>query len=426
MSGKSLIEPRGEAMKQMIVHCTQHMTQMALLENGRLVEYAAERDQQQGLVGSFYKARVINVLPGMQAAFVDIGQKKNAFLYVDDVLHPHLEKQPAVKPSIETLLQPGQEIVVQVRKEPRGGKGARVTTHYTLPGRWIVYMPFAEYVGVSKKIGRESERNRLKLIGDRLRRQEEGIIMRTVSEDEPQEAVEGDLAILRSQWEHITRRAAESQSPALLHSDLSIVQRFIRDAFDPQRDELILDSVQAAREAEAFLKDMTPSGYKPAALYSGKEPIFAAYGVLEQLHKGFSRKITLTGGATLIWDETEALTVIDVNTAQYTGGASLEETVTRTNMLAAEEIGRLIRLRDTGGIIIIDFIDMEQEAHRRMVTDALERVLVKDRTKTHILGWTRLGLLEMTRKKARHESAGYTPVTCQCCGGTGKVGTWLE
>lgn len=413
-------------MKQMIVHSTQHMTQMALLDNGRLVEYAAERDQQQGLVGSFYKARVINVLPGMQAAFVDIGQKKNAFLYVDDVLHPHLEKQPAVKPSIETLLQPGQELVVQVRKEPRGGKGARVTTHYTLPGRWIVYMPFAEYVGVSKKIGRESERNRLKLIGERLRHPEEGIIMRTVSEDEPQEAVEGDLAILRSQWEHIHRRASEAQSPALLHSDLSIVQRFIRDAFDPQRDELVLDAVQALQEAEAYLKDMAPGGYKPAALYNGKESIFTAYGVLEQLRKSYSRKITLAGGATLIWDEAEALTVIDVNTAQYTGGASLEETVTRTNMLAAEEIGRLIRLRDTGGIIIIDFIDMQQEAHRRMVTDALERVLVKDRTKTHILGWTRLGLLEMTRKKARHESAGFTPVTCQCCGGTGKVGAWPE
>ncbi|MFF2910852.1 Rne/Rng family ribonuclease [Paenibacillus sp. NPDC057934] len=413
-------------MKQMIVHCTQHMTRMALLENGKLVEYAAERDQQQGLVGSYYKARVINVLPGMQAAFVDIGQKKNAFLYVDDVLHPHLEKQPAVKPSIETLLQPGQDIVVQVRKEPRGGKGARVTTHYTLPGRWIVFMPFAEYVGVSKKINRESERNRLKGIGERLRREEEGIIMRTVSEDQPQEAVEGDLAFLRSQWDHISRRALSSEVPALLHSDLSIVQRFIRDAFNPERDELVLDSAKAAKEAEVFLGDMAPGGYKPVGLYNGKESIFTAYGVQEQLHRGFARKIMLEGGATLIWDEAEALTVIDVNTAQYTGGASLEETVTRTNLLAAEEIGRLIRLRDTGGIIIIDFIDMEQEAHRRMVTDCLERVISKDRTKTHILGWTRLGLLEMTRKKARHDSTGFVPAICPCCGGTGKSGNWHE
>jgi ribonuclease G len=413
-------------MKQMIVHCTQHITRMALLENGRLVEYAAERDQQQGLVGSYYKGRVINVLPGMQAAFVDIGQKKNAFLYVDDVLHPHLEKQPDVKPSIETLLQPGQDIVVQVRKEPRGGKGARITTHYTLPGRWMVYMPFAEYVGVSKKISRESERGRLKGIGERLRKEEEGIIMRTVSEDEPPESVEGDLSFLRAQWDNISRRALSAEAPALLHRDLSIVQRFIRDVFNPQRDELMIDSIKAIREAEAFLDDMAPEGYKPVGRYSGQESIFTAYRVQEQLHKSFSRKITLEGGATLVWDETEALTAIDVNTAQYTGGASLEETVTYTNLLAAEEIGRLIRLRDTGGIIIVDFIDMEQEDHRKMVTDRLESVISRDRTKTHILGWTRLGLLEMTRKKARHDSAGFAPVLCECCGGTGKVGKWLE
>lgn len=413
-------------MKQMIVHCTQHTTRMALLENGRLVEYAAERDQQQGLVGSYYKGRVINVLPGMQAAFVDIGQKKNAFLYVDDVLHPHLDKQPDIKPSIETLLHSGQDIIVQVRKEPSGGKGARVTTHYTLPGRWMVYMPFADYVGVSKKISREPERNRLKGIGERLRMKEEGLIMRTVSQDEPYEAVEGDLSFLRAQWENIMRRAETVAAPALLHRDLSIVQRFIRDAFNPQRDQLIMDSPAAISEAKVFLDDMAPEGYKPVSLYTGPESIFTAYGVQDQLRRSFNRKITLEGGATMIWDETEALTVIDVNTAQYIGGTSLEETVTNTNLLAAEEIGRLIRLRDTGGIIIIDFIDMEQEAHRKMVTERLAKAICEDRTKTHILGWTRLGLLEMTRKKARHDSASFAPVLCQCCGGTGKVGEWME
>lgn len=171
---------------------------------------------------------------------------------------------------------------------------------------------------------------------------------------------------------------------------------------------------------------MAPEGYKPVGLYRGQESIFTAYGVQEQLHKSFNRKIILEGGATLIWDETEALTVIDVNTAQYTGSTTLEETVTRTNLLAAEEIGRLIRLRDTGGIIIVDFIDMEREEHRRLVTERLESVASRDRTKTHILGWTHLGLLEMTRKKARHDSASFAPVICQCCGGTGKVGAWLE
>lgn len=407
-------------MKQMIVNCSPPITRMALLEEGALVEYAAEREQQQGLAGSYYKGRVVNVLPGMQAAFVDIGHKKNAFLYVDDVLHPHLDKQPAVKPSIDALLKPGQEIVVQVRKEPHGGKGARVTTHYTLPGRWIVYMPGAEYVGVSKKIAREAERNRLKGIGERLRTGEEGLILRTVAEDEPASSVEGDLELLRSQWERIVRRAAQTPAPGLLHRDLSIVQRFIRDAFDPEKDELWIDSPRAAEEAEAFLHDLAPDRHKPVRLYAGSEPIFEARGVQEQLRRGFSRKIALNGGATLIWEETEALTVIDVNTAQYTGVASLEETVTAANLRAAEEIGRLIRLRDTGGIIIVDFIDMEREENRKLVTDRLESVVARDRTKTHILGWTRLGLLEMTRKKTRHPSPEDRPALCSSCGGTGR------
>ncbi|MBY9079382.1 Rne/Rng family ribonuclease [Paenibacillus sp. HN-1] len=406
-------------MKQMIVHCSEQMTRMALLDEGKLVEYAAEHGGQEGLVGSYYKGRVINVLPGMQAAFVDIGQKKNAFLYIDDVLHPHLEKQPLVKPSIDTLLHPGQEIVVQVRKEPRGGKGARVTTHYTLPGRWMVYMPSAEYVGVSKKIVRDSERNRLKALGERLRKDEEGLIMRTVAEDEPSEAVEGDLELLRAQWKGIMRRAAGAEAPALLHRDLSIVQRFIRDAFDPKQDELIIDSAQAAKEAEEFLEDMAPGRSGAVKLDETGDSVFVRYRIWDELNRSFARKIMLDGGGTLIWDETEAFTVIDVNTAQYTGGSTLEETVTRTNLLAAEEIGRLIRLRDTGGIIIVDFIDMEQEEHRRLVTDRLESVLAKDRTKTHILGWTRLGLLEMTRKKAR-QTSGVVQIPCPCCGGTGR------
>ncbi|AIQ65146.1 ribonuclease [Paenibacillus stellifer] len=409
-------------MKQMIVHCSEHVTRMALLDEGKLVEYAAERGEQEELVGSYYKGRVINVLPGMQAAFVDIGQKKNAFLYIDDVLHPHLEKQPPVKPSIDTLLHPGQEIIVQVRKEPRGGKGARVTTHFTLPGRWMVYMPSAEYVGVSKKIVRDSERNRLKALGERLRENEEGLIMRTVAEDEPPEAVEGDLETLRAQWKGILRRADQAEAPALLHRDLSIVQRFLRDAFDPKQDELIIDSARAAKEAEVFLEDMAPGRPGAVKLDEAGDSVFVRYRIWDELNRSFARKIMLDGGGTLIWDETEAFTVIDVNTAQYTGGSTLEETVTRTNLLAAEEIGRLIRLRDTGGIIIVDFIDMEQEEHRKLVTDRLESVLAKDRTKTHILGWTRLGLLEMTRKKAR-QTSGVVQAPCSCCGGTGRSGT---
>ncbi|SMF89211.1 ribonuclease G [Paenibacillus uliginis N3/975] len=406
-------------MKQMIVHCEPDTIQMALIEDGRLVEYAAERGREQSVVGSFYKGRVVNVLPGMQAAFVDIGLKKNAFLYVDDVLHPHLEKQPKNKPSIAELLSVGQELVVQVMKEPRGGKGARVTTHFSLPGRCMVFMPKSDYVAVSKKIQREAERMRLKMIGERLRSGEEGIIMRTVSEDEPVESVAGDLEMLRMEWERIMERAHTSESPDLLHRDLGILQRFLRDAFDPLNDELIIDRERDAKEAECYLSDLVP-GVKPQMrVYEGKNHIFQAYGVEEQLKSGFSRQISLPGGGTIVIDQTEALTVIDVNTAKYIGGDNFEDTVTRTNLHAAREIARIIRLRDIGGIIIVDFIDMEEEEHRHEVIAAMEAGIRKDRTKSFVVGWTKLGLLEMTRKKARESSAAPYSRTCTSCGGTG-------
>ncbi|MEC0182490.1 Rne/Rng family ribonuclease [Paenibacillus peoriae] len=390
-------------MKQMIVQCQQQMTQMALLEEGRLVEYAAELPRKRGILGSFFKARVVNVLPGMQAAFVDIGQRKNAFLYVDDVLHAHLDKQPQVKPSISELLKVGQEIVVQVLKEAVGSKGARVTTHFSLPGRWIVYMPRADYVAVSKKIEREGERTRLKAMGEQLRTGEEGIIIRTVSEEMSIEAIENDLDQLRQQWALIQRKAGECSTPCELHRDLSIVQRLIRDVFTPEQDELVIDSVEQAKDAEIMLQQIGPAKAHVSIFRSTEETIFNAYGINEQLERDFARKVWLQGGGYIVIDHTEALTVIDVNTGKFTGGSNLEETVTRTNIEAAKEIARLVRVRDIGGIIIIDFIDMEQEENRREVSSVLEARLKKDRTKSYVVGWTRLGLLEMTRKKVREE-----------------------
>ncbi|GIO58086.1 Rne/Rng family ribonuclease [Paenibacillus cellulositrophicus] len=408
-------------MKQMIVHIEPKLTQMALLEEGKLVEFAAERSQGHSLVGSFYKGRVVNVLPGMQAAFVDIGQKKNAFLYVDDVLHPHLEKQPKDKPNIESLLRVGQEIVVQVMKEPLGGKGPRVTTHYSLPGRWIVYMPHADYVAVSKKVYREHDRNRLKVLGDSLRRSGEGVIMRTVSEDEHPDAIEGDLNALRERWLSIQEKADACAAPCLLHRDLSIVQRFIRDVFDPEQDELWIDSRPEAREAELFLEEIAHGGHRPVRMHQGHEHIFRAHGVQEQLERDFARRVTLESGGTIVLDQTEALTVVDVNTAKYTGGGNLEETVTKTNLQAAEEIARLIRLRDIGGIIIVDFIDMEEEKNRQEVVNRLEAGMSRDRTKSHVVGWSKLGLLELTRKKVREDTAVMFSKSCEVCGGTGKI-----
>lgn len=390
-------------MKQMIVHCKQNTTQMALLENGMLIEYAAERARNQGTLGSLFKARVVNVVPGMQAAFVDIGQKKNAFLYVDDVLDAHLDKQPSVKPAITELLKPGQELIVQVFKEAVGSKGARVTTHYSLPGRWIVYMPDADYVAVSKKIEREAERSRLKGIGEEIRQKGEGLIIRTVSEDESREALERDLEQLRKQWHSILKKAEQQTAPCLLHRDLSIVQRFIRDTFTPEQDELVIDHEGQAQDALSFLRDMGIFEAK-VRVYDREEPIFQNFGVQAQLDRDFARKIWLKGGGYIVIDHTEALTVIDVNTGKYTGGSNLEETVTRTNLEAAAEIARLMRVRDVGGIIIVDFIDMEREEHRKEVFTILEEGLKQDRTKSFVVGWTKLGLLEMTRKKVRAES----------------------
>ncbi|WP_138496232.1 Rne/Rng family ribonuclease [Paenibacillus pinistramenti] len=391
-------------MKQMVVHYEHGSAEMALLEDGRLVEYAVERSDGKGLVGSLFKGRVANVIPGMQAAFIDIGQKKNAFLYIDDCLSPHLEKQPKIKPSITELLTPGQEIVVQVTKDAMGTKGARVTTHYSLPGRFIVYMPTAGYIAISKKIENEAERSRLKEIGEELRQEEEGLIFRTIVEDHDRSAIEEDLALLRRQWEDVQLKSQQFGAPALLHRELSMVQRLIRDVFSPQTDELLVDCAVQAEEAGQFLDNLNPGTKPQIVVHKSAVPLFEAYGVKQQLDKDFQRKVWLPDGGYLIWDQTEAMNVVDVNTGKYVGTDSLEDTVFRTNLQAAEEIARLLRVRDIGGIIIIDFIDMELEDHRNEVLARLQTCMRGDRTQHHVLGWTRLGLVEMTRKKIR-ESA---------------------
>lgn len=407
-------------MNQIIVHCEEQVTQVALLEHGKLIEYIVERAEKKPLVGSFFVGRVVNVLPGMQAAFVDIGEKKNAFLYVDDCLHPHLEKQPKQKPSITSLLRVGQELIVQVMKEPLGSKGARVTTHYSLPGRYIVYMPKAEYVGVSKKIDTESERSRLKQLGEQLRKDEEGIIIRTVAQDVPREMLEADIENMRKQWARIEQRSLHASAPLLIHHDLEMVERFIRDAFTRQVDELVIDNEHQREQIMSYVRSFDPKLCERVRLYKDREPIFKRFRITEQLEKSFQRKMWLVSGGYLVWDQTEALTIIDVNTGKYTGTSHLEETVYVTNMEAAEEIARLIRLKDVGGIIIIDFIDMDTEEHRQHVVDRLEETIKKDRTKCLVVDWTKLGLLEMTRKKVREQVMYQGDLTCPACDGTGK------
>lgn len=404
--------------KKLLVHRQPSGTSVALLEDGQLAEYYREKpkDEQAGCI---YKGRVVNVLPGMRAAFVDIGQARNAFLYVDDLLDANLEKQPAVKPPIDRLVKPGQELLVQIVRESSGNKGAKVTTHYSIPGRFLVYMPYADYVGVSRKIESAEERARLRDIGERLRREGEGLILRTVAEGADEADLERDLQELRDTWTGIDAAGRKAAAPSCIFRDLDMVPRMIRDLFNEQVEELLADDPAQLDEIRSYVRQFAPHLEERIRPYREEEPMLDRYGVSEMLDKAFRPKIWLGNGAYLIIEQTEALTVIDVNTGKYTGSVDLEQTVYETNLQAAEEIARLIRLRDIGGIIIADFIDMETEEHRESVLRRMEETVRKDRTKTIVVGWTQLGLLEMTRKKIRSDRNGPENGRCPYCGGTG-------
>ncbi|MEB3100370.1 Rne/Rng family ribonuclease [Ferviditalea candida] len=408
-------------MKQIVVHGGQGLTKIALLEDRQLVEFYIERPEDKQLVGNIYKGKVVNVLPGMQAAFVDIGSGRNAFLYVDDLLPAHLEKQPKVKPGIAKLVKEGQELMVQVTKEPVASKGAKVTTHFSLAGRWAVYMPEADYVGVSRKIMDEEERNRLKTIGEQLRKSGEGIILRTVAAGESRESLSADLHELRRLWQSIVEGFDGAASPCCLYKEPDMIQRLVRDIFTDQVDELIVDDAEKGREIIELLEKISSESAAKVRIYSEQAPIFQKYGVYEELEKSLKPKIWLKSGGFIYVDQTEALTVIDVNTGKFTGSVDLEQTVLQTNLEAAEQISRLLRLRDIGGIIIVDFIDMNSERHRDMIVERMESFIRLDRTKTLVVGWTKLGLLEITRKKVRSQMESFFFETCSACGGLGKV-----
>ncbi|WNQ12979.1 Rne/Rng family ribonuclease [Paenibacillus aurantius] len=408
-------------MKQVIIHHANGTSKAALLEDGRLSEFYVEQTGEKERAGNLYKGRVVNVLPGMQSAFVDIGLEKNAFLYRDDLLPAHLEKQPADKPCIQELVRPGQELIVQVKKEPSGSKGARVTTHFTLPGRWIVYMPNADYTAVSRKIESNEEKLRLKQIGDELRSGGDGIILRTIAAGQPAESLGRDWERLHSVWEGVLQEASLQKAPCLLFQDLALVPRLARDLFTDGIDELVVDDEELAEQIGRMVKDTAPKLARCVRVYRGEIPVFYSFPVAEELEKAFRRKIWLNNGAYLVMDQTEALTVIDVNTGRYTGGENLEQTVFETNMEAAREIVRLLRLRDIGGIIVVDFIDMKDENHRQAVRRQMEESARADRTKTLMIGWTKLGLFELTRKKNRQALDGQFFDSCPYCGGSGKV-----
>ncbi|TVY11911.1 Rne/Rng family ribonuclease [Paenibacillus cremeus] len=408
-------------MKRILVKCDEEHTEVAVQENGKLVEYyKGNRDQGQ-LAGNIYIGRVVRVLQGMQSAFVDVGLEKNGFLYIDDLLPAHLDKQPKEKPPIHELVKVGQQLMVQVVKEPVGSKGARLTTHYSIPGRFGVYMPAADYVGVSRKIDSSSDRDRLKRMAERHLQEGEGFIVRTAALGESEEAFAADMEELRSRWRQLEATSHTSTAvPRLIYSDLQMLPRLIRDLFRDDVQQLIVNNEQVLQEIQSYVAG-PGSNLAGRLKYEAGRELLAKYEVGKQLEHGLKRKVWLDSGSYLIVDRTEALTVFDVNTGKYTGSIDLERTVYDTNMEAAREIARLLRLRDIGGLIIIDFIDMETEAARQQVLDELMRETKKDRTKTVVVGWTKLGLVELTRKKVRDSIESTVPEPCPTCGGSGWV-----
>jgi ribonuclease G len=411
--------------KKIIVNCDNRATRVALLENGKLVELYIERPLQHRVVGNLYKGIVANVLPGMQAAFVDIGLEKNAFLYVDDIYTEVNGEAPQARGEIAKLLKAGEEIMVQVIKEPFGSKGARVTGQITLPGRYLVLVPGADYVGVSRRIESQTERERLRREVEKMRPEKLGLIVRTVAEGVENEILEQDLQFLVQLWHRILNRFQQKTAPAVIYQDLALTCRIARDLFVEDFNSFLIDNDHEYEKVHEILDYISPHLKPKVTFYRDPQPIFERYGVEKEIEKALEGQVWLKSGGYLVFDETEALTVIDVNTGRYTGKRNLTDTILKTNLEAADEIARQIRLRDIGGIIIVDFIDMSIEEHRQKVLDRLNDAVKHDRTKTYILGITALGLVEMTRKKVRQDLAAVLQQPCPYCNGTGRVLTPL-
>ena len=399
-------------MRRYLVNVTPEETRLALCEDDILLEIAAERQGAGPLVGNIYKGQVQNVLPGMQAAFIDIGTEKNAFLYLGDL--PEALAQAG-------SLSVGQELIIQIAKDAVGSKGPRATAQITLPGRYVVLMPGADYVGVSRRIEQEEERERLKELAESLRPEGMGLIVRTVAAGSGREDLEKDIAYLCNLWQTLLARHQRSQAPHLLYRDADLVIRLIRDQFTQDIEEVLVDQGDAYQRMRELLLRISQELAERVKLYTAKEDMYVRFGVEEQLALLSGREIPLDCGGFIVIDQTEALTAIDVNTGKFIGKSTLAETVYHANLEAAQVIARQLRLRDIGGIIIIDFIDMESEEARQGVMEALQKELRRDRTKTHVMGFTSLGLLEMTRKKSRQSIGALLHAPCPCCSGRGRI-----
>jgi len=432
---------------ELIINARPHETRVALLENGVVIELHIERKTGHELIGNIYRGRVVRVLPGMQAAFVDIGLDRSAFLYVSDVHKDFMELEqmmlqnsnenmesltheshsPGRNPldnwafNIEDLLREGQDIMVQVAKEPIGTKGARITSHISLAGRHLVLMPTVNHIGVSRRIEDQEERERLRELIHGIRPNNFGFIVRTVSEGATRKKFKPEMDFLLKLWGNIQEKMSRSSGPALLNKDLSIVLRSVRDLFTREVDRLIIDSEDEYKNIMTFIETFAPRLKYSVELYGDKDPIFDYYGIEMEISRALEKKIWLKSGGYIVIELTEALTAIDINTGSYVGKRNLEETILKTNLEAVKEIAYQLRLRNIGGLIVIDFIDMEKKADRERVFMALKDAMNRDRAKTNILKMSELGLIEMTRKRTRENLNRLLSEPCFYCEGIGTL-----
>jgi ribonuclease G len=417
--------------EEILINVTPRETRLALIENGLLQEIYLERRSRSGYVGDIYLGKVVRVMPGMEAAFVDIGLERAAFLHNTDISPigaDGLELRPEELPDIQEQLREGQLIVVQVAKDPIGSKGARLTTHLTLPSRHLVYLPRNLHIGISQRLESEVERERLQALLLQCLEQESlqgkaGFIIRTAAEGATEAELLEDIRFLRKLWAAVDRRIGRSKEIRVLYRDLPLYMRAVRDLITPDIEKIRVDTTEAFEEIGTFVRDFMPEFHDRVELYKGERPIFDLYGIDDEIEKALGRQVKLKSGGDLIIDQTEAMTTIDVNTGAYLGSKNHAETVLKTNLEAATAIARQLRIRNLGGLIILDFIDMEDPEHQRQVLRTLTKALEKDHARTTVTGISELGLVEMTRKRTRESLGQVLCSVCPACEGRGRLKT---
>ncbi|OED43704.1 ribonuclease G [Endozoicomonas sp. (ex Bugula neritina AB1)] len=413
--------------EEILMNITPMESRVALVENGVLQEIYIERARSRGIVGNIYKGKVVRVLPGMQAAFVDIGLERAAFIHVSEI-SPRQDKngEDIAERPIYELVHEGQSLVVQVTKDPLGTKGARLTTHISIPARYLVHMPKNDHVGISLRIDCADERERLRQLVENClesEKQQGGFILRTAAEGIGEDEARADIQFLHRLWESIEENIKESKAPATVYEDLPLHLRTMRDLVNPNIEKIRIDSKETFQKVSKFVKKLVPQIDGRVEYYPGERPVFDLFGVEDEINKALSRKVQLKSGGYLIVDQTEAMTTIDVNTGAFVGHRNLEETIFKTNLEAAVAIARQLRLRNLGGIIIVDFIDMEDIEHQRQVQRAFEKSMEKDHAKTNFTGVSELGLVEMTRKRTRESLENVLCESCPTCDGRGTLKT---